>query len=202
MVFFERPESRKVLDRKRYDTESEAIKKHNELIETWKSWEPGPEDLEKDPGRQDDQGQPVDVLEAREKDIILSLSKYFETIQASGPQGEKFKTDLVALSRRSADLGAKKAPISLRSRGINLFAYPDGWAERCREKGDSDYFGQLIDYYGNIEEPAVGILLAVGYFERYKQEVGRCLSDSLGRGKKAFLDLVSSPGSERFLLVL
>ena len=59
----------------------------------------------------------------------------------------------------------------LRLKGVSLFAYPDGWTQKCKSKGFNEYYGHLIDYYGNSRIPRIGYKLAVMEFYNKHENV-------------------------------
>lgn len=79
------------------------------------------------------------------------------TISSNGSaEGNTFLTHFLQISKEANELAEHRRKMIYEKYGHIRVIPPDGWAEKCHQKGDTAYKGQLL----NAE---VGKLLAVGW---------------------------------------
>lgn len=77
------------------------------------------------------------------------------------PAAESFMSTFQAVVKASNDLKKTQKDTIYAKYGFVYFVNPDGWAEKCKQKGDNSYKG-ILDLYPNWLVPDVGELICVG----------------------------------------
>ncbi|MEN6551942.1 MAG: hypothetical protein ABFC34_03550 [Methanobacterium sp.] len=82
---------------------------------------------------------------------------------------ESFISTFQAIVKASNELKQAQKDIINAKYGFVYFVNPDGWADKCKQKGDNSYEG-VLDLYPNWLVPKVGELLCIGWLgDEYNQ---------------------------------
>ena len=86
------------------------------------------------------------------------------SISSNGsPVAESLINTFRQVSRERDDLKRKQEDYIWKKYGFVYFVNVDGWAYKCKQKGDDHYEG-ILDLYPEYVIPAIGGLLCVGDF--------------------------------------